>query len=76
MMTNTFDTRDEPTAADLAHDTEDARWVWEEAARLYGLHRELAYLYRSGGRDRRTIDALWGRIEEGEYALRMIGVEL
>lgn len=75
-MTKAFDNKDEPTAEDLAHEVDEARWVWQEAARLYGLHRELAYLYRTGSKDRRTIDALWDRIEEGEYALKMIGVEL
>jgi hypothetical protein len=66
----------EPTAEDLKHNLEDARWVWEEAARILGLHRELAYLYRTGGRDKRTIRELWERIEEGEYGLRAIGVQL
>lgn len=60
----------------LAHDPEEARWVWEEAARVYRLHGELASLYRVGSRDRRTIHELWARIEEGEAALRLVGVTL
>lgn len=75
-MAETFDAKNEPTAEDLGHDVSDARWVWQEAARIYALHRELAYLYKTGSKDRRTIDTLWERIEEGEYALRTIGVEL
>lgn len=66
----------EPTAEDLQHGLEDARWVWEEAARVLGLHRELAHLYRTRSKDKRTINALWERIEEGEYGLRAIGVYL
>lgn len=66
----------EPTASDLKHSPEDAKWVWQEAARIMALHRELAVLYRSGGRDKRTIKTLWERIDEGEYALRAVGVYL
>lgn len=50
--------------------------MWEEAARVMGLHRELAYMYRTKSRDKRTIAFLWERIEEGEAALRAIGVYL
>jgi len=63
-------------ANELEHSLEDARWVWEEAARILGLHRELAYLYRTKSSDKRTIKALWESIDEGEYGLRAIGVEL
>lgn len=69
-------TNNEPTAADLWHDPEDAKWVWTEAARVLGLHRELAYLYRSTSSDKRTIARLWELIDEGEYALRLVGVHL
>jgi hypothetical protein len=60
----------------LRHDPEQARWIWEEAARIYGLHNELASLYRNNSRDKRTINDLWALIEEGEYALRVVGVAL
>lgn len=66
----------EPTAGDLHHSLEDAKWVWQEAARIMALHRELAHLYQRGGRDKRTIRALWEKIDEGEYALRTAGVYL
>lgn len=60
----------------LRHDPNEARWVWEEAARIYGLHNELANLYRNKSGDKRTIGKLWDLIEEGEYALRVVGVNL
>jgi hypothetical protein len=60
----------------LRHDPGEARWVWEEAARIYGLHTELANLYRNKSNDKRTINKLWELIEEGEYALRTVGVSL
>jgi len=69
-------TTEEPTGADLPFRAEDARWVWEEAARINGLHNELAYLYRTKSTDVRTIKKLWELIEEGEYALRVVGVRL
>ena len=66
----------EPTAEDLWHDPEHAQWVWTEVARILGLHRELAYLYRTNSNDKRTKARLWELIEEGEYALRLVGVNL
>lgn len=66
----------EPTAEDLKHSVDEARWVWEEAARVMGLHRELAHLYRTHSKDKRTIAQLWELIEQGEYGLRAIGVQL
>jgi hypothetical protein len=67
----------EPAAEPLLeHDLADAKWVWQEAARVYGMHYELAHLYRAKSDDRRTITRLWELIEEGEYALRVVGVEL
>lgn len=66
----------EPTAEDLWHNPEDAKWVWQEAARILGLHRELANLYRNNSTDKRTIKQLWTLIEEGEYGLRTVGVYL
>jgi len=66
----------EPSAADLWHDPDEAKWVWTEAARVLGLHRELANLYRNRSTDTRTIRRLWELIEEGEYALRLVGVNL
>ncbi len=74
-MTEANSTTD-PTAADLWHDPEDAKWVWVEAARVLALHRELASLYRNKSTDKRTIDRLWELIDEGEYALRLVGVQL
>lgn len=50
--------------------------MWQEAARVYRLHNELANLYRSNSTDKRTINTLWERIEEGEAALALVGVNL
>ncbi len=66
----------DPTPADLWHDPEDAKWVGVEAARVLGLHRELASLYRTKSTDKRTIQRLWELIDEGENALRLVGVQL
>lgn len=66
----------EPTSEDLAHGLDDAKWIWQEAARVYRLHGELASLYRTKSRDKRTINTLWERIDEGEAALRLVGVTL
>jgi CDP-glycerol glycerophosphotransferase (TagB/SpsB family) len=66
----------EPTSEDLYHKLEDARWIWEEAARVYRLHGELASLYRTRSNDKRTIRTLWEKIDEGEAALRLVGVQL
>lgn len=66
----------EPSATDLRHDVDEAREVWQEAARVMGLHRELASMYRSGSKDKRTMGILWERIEEGERGLRRQGVYL
>lgn len=60
----------------LAYDVEDARAVWDTAARAQDLHTELASLYRTGSSDRRTINLLWEKIEEAEYWLRDRGVYL
>jgi hypothetical protein len=61
---------------ELDYGLEDARWLWEEFARIQALHGELAYLYRTGSRDTRTIKILWELIEEGEMGLRVAGVKL
>lgn len=66
----------EDTDVTLEHDPDDARHIWEEAARVYRLHNELANLYRANSQDKRTIRTLWDRIEEGEYGLRALGVSL
>jgi cellobiose-specific phosphotransferase system component IIA len=66
----------EPTAADLEHDVDEARELWQEAARVMGLHRELASMYRTNSKDKRTIATLWERINEGEANLRRQGVYL
>jgi hypothetical protein len=66
----------EPNATALEHDIDDARWVWQEAARIMALHRELASLYRNKSKDKRTIETLWHRIDEGEANLRALGVYL
>jgi len=66
----------EEDSGSLDYSLEDARWVWEEAARIMALHRELADMYRNGSRDKRTIRTMWERIEEGEHALAAIGVFL
>jgi hypothetical protein len=66
----------EPTADQLRHNLDDARWVWSESLRVYNLHAELASLYRTGSRDRKSIANLWEHIEAGEYALRAVGIEL
>lgn len=60
----------------LAYPLEEARWVWEETARVMALHRELADMYRNHSRDKRTINTIWERIEEAEAPLLAIGVRL
>jgi hypothetical protein len=69
-------TTDNPGPEQLAYTLEEARWVWEETARVMALHRELADMYRNNSRDTRTIRTIWERIEEGEAPLRAIGVSL
>lgn len=66
----------ETNADQLQYPLEEARWVWEEAARVMRLHGELASLYRAKSRDRGTMNLLWEKIEEGEAALALIGVRL
>lgn len=66
----------DPTAEDLRHDPAEARKLWEKVAKAYGLHNELAVLYRAGGRDTRTINVLWEQIEVLEAELRQEGVHL
>jgi hypothetical protein len=61
---------------ELPYSTEEARAVWEEVARVYRLHNELANLYRNHSGDTRTIRVLWQRIEEGEAGLAALGVQL
>ncbi len=63
-------------SATLGHDPEEARWIWQEAARVLSLHRELASLYRNKSTDTRTIKKLWELIDEGEFGLRLVGVYL
>lgn len=60
----------------LYYDIDEARWVVQEVRRVNSLHQELASLYRTKSRDRRTIQTLWRNIEEGEAGLRAIGVRL
>lgn len=66
----------DPAAEDLLHDPEDATAIWQEAARVLSLHRELANLYRNRSKDTRTIRTLWSLIEEGEADLAARGVYL
>lgn len=74
-MTGLFD-KPEPTAEDLEYSLDEARWIWEEAAAVMRLHGELASLYRTNSRDKRTIKLLWQQIEQREAALRLAGVYL
>ena len=60
----------------LPYNNDDARWAWEEAARIMGLHRELASLYRTGSHDNHRIRLLWEKIDDGERALASVGVKL
>lgn len=60
----------------LEFDPGEAKWVWSEVARVLALHRELASLYRTRSSDRKTIRQLWELIDEGEFALRTVGVFL
>lgn len=64
------------SAFETPHDPELARFIWEEMVRVTKLHGELSYYYRTKSRDKRTIQALWDRIDEGEAGLRVLGVQL
>lgn len=66
----------EPTAQDLEHSLDEARDIWQEAARVMALHRELASLYRTKSKDKTRIETLWDRIREGEAGLSRQGVYL
>lgn len=59
----------------LPYEVAEAKWMWQETAHVYRLHRELAYMYRNRSKDQRTINTLWEQIEEREEVLRALGVQ-
>jgi len=60
----------------LPHNPDAAERVIQKYLKLMSLHRELASLYRTKSRDRRTIANLWYYIDGLEIDLRAEGVKL
>ena len=60
----------------LPHNPDAAERVIQKYLKLMSLHRELASLYRTKSRDRRTIANLWYYIDGLELDLRAGGVKL
>lgn len=58
------------TNTELPYSVEGAERVVLKLAKLEALHRELASLYRTKSRDRRSIAALWYYIDGLELDLR------
>lgn len=61
---------------ELPFDPEEASAKWKAYHRVMNLHYELASHYRAKSRDRKTIQRLWAAIDELEFQLRYMGVEL
>lgn len=64
------------TNPDLPYDEAHADRVWMKYLKLQGLHMELASLYRTKSKDRKTISTLWYYIDGLELDLRAEGVVL
>lgn len=62
--------------SELPYSQIGAEVKWRKYQQVMALHYELASLYRSKSTDRKTISRLWAMIDEAEFDLIYMGVEL